>query len=127
VDAGPPLASRVRDSHELAGRLVGTPHGVGHAHLPADLDEVTFRFHRRRTPRAAFQTLRGLASDVSWAYDEPLLQLAGLGERDPVERAVADDHVIVKADVQELRAVGQLPGEPPWPSPGSRRAFPRVT
>ena len=29
-------------------------------HLPVYLDEFTFRFNRRRTPMAAFQTLLGL-------------------------------------------------------------------
>src|SRR5712691_4799183 len=44
--------------------LTGTHHGVGHDHLQAYLDEFTFRFNRRRTPMAAFQTLLGLASEV---------------------------------------------------------------
>ena len=44
--------------------LSGTHHGVGHDHLQAYLDEFTFRFNRRRTPMAAFQTLLGLASGV---------------------------------------------------------------
>ena len=44
--------------------LAGTHHGVGHDHLQAYLDEFTFRFNRRRTPMAAFQTLLGLASGV---------------------------------------------------------------
>ena len=42
--------------------LSGTHHGVGHDHLQAYLDEFAFRFKRRRTPMAAFQTLLGLAS-----------------------------------------------------------------
>jgi len=42
--------------------LSGTHHGVGHDHLQAYLDEFAFRFNRRRTPIAAFQTLLGLAS-----------------------------------------------------------------
>jgi transposase-like protein len=42
--------------------LSGTHHGVGHDHLQAYLDEFAFRFNRRRTPMAAFQTLLGLAS-----------------------------------------------------------------
>jgi transposase-like protein len=46
----------------LKAWLVGTHHGVGHAHLQAYLDEFTFRFNRRRTPMAAFQTLLGLAT-----------------------------------------------------------------
>jgi len=46
----------------LKAWLVGTHHGVGHAHLQVYLDEFTFRFNRRRTPMAAFQTLLGLAT-----------------------------------------------------------------
>ena len=52
--------------HRVFGNLKtwlrGTHHGVGHAHLQAYLDEFTFRFNRRRTPMAAFQTLLGLGS-----------------------------------------------------------------
>src|SRR5207247_7676171 len=47
--------------HRVFGNLKtwlrGTHHGVGHAHLQAYLDEFAFRFKRRRTPMAAFQTL----------------------------------------------------------------------
>jgi transposase-like protein len=54
--------------HRVFGNLKtwlgGTHHGVGHDHLPAYLDEFAFRFNRRRTPMAAFQTLLGLASGV---------------------------------------------------------------
>ncbi|MEO8340693.1 MAG: IS1595 family transposase, partial [Nitrospirota bacterium] len=42
--------------------LRGTHHGVGTQHLQAYLNECTFRFNRRRTPMAAFQTLLGLAT-----------------------------------------------------------------
>ena len=52
--------------HRVFGNLKtwlrGTHHGVGHPHLQAYLDEFTFRFNRRRTPMAAFQTLLGLGS-----------------------------------------------------------------
>lgn len=52
--------------HRVFGNLKtwlgGTHHGVGHDHLQAYLEEFTFRFNRRRTPMAAFQTLLGLAS-----------------------------------------------------------------
>jgi transposase-like protein len=52
--------------HRVFGNLKtwlrGTHHGVGHHHLQAYLDEFTFRFNRRRTPMAAFQTLLGLGS-----------------------------------------------------------------
>lgn len=42
--------------------LKGTHHGVDAKHLQAYLDEFTFRFNRRRTPLAAFQTLLGIGS-----------------------------------------------------------------
>src|SRR5581483_342808 len=52
--------------HRVFGNLQtwlrGTHHGVGHQHFQAYLDEFTFRFTRRRTPMAAFQTLLGLAT-----------------------------------------------------------------
>lgn len=50
--------------HRVFGNLKtwlrGTHHGVDNKHLPAYLDEFTFRFNRRRTPMAAFQSLLGL-------------------------------------------------------------------
>jgi hypothetical protein len=36
--------------------------GHFHKHLQVYVDEFTFRFNRRRTPRAAFQTLLGLGA-----------------------------------------------------------------
>ena len=52
--------------HRVVGNLKtwlrGTHHGVGNQHLQVYLDEFTFRFNRRRTPMAAFQTLLGLAT-----------------------------------------------------------------
>ena len=42
--------------------LQGTHHGVGAKHLPHYIDEFVFRFNRRRTPMAAFQSLLGLSS-----------------------------------------------------------------
>ena len=39
--------------------LLGTHHGVGAKHLPHYVDEFVFRFNRRRTPMAAFQSLLG--------------------------------------------------------------------
>jgi transposase-like protein len=42
--------------------LRGTHHGVDPPYLQAYLDEYTFRFNRRRTPMAAFQTLLGLGT-----------------------------------------------------------------
>ena len=52
--------------HRVFGNLKtwlrGTHHGVGNQHLQVYLNEFTFRFNRRRTPMAAFQTLLGLAT-----------------------------------------------------------------
>ena len=42
--------------------LRGTHHSVSNEHLQAYLDEFTFRYGRRSTPMAAFQTLLGLGS-----------------------------------------------------------------
>ena len=46
----------------LKSWLQGTHRGVSGEHLQIYLDEYTFRFNRRRTPMAAFQTLLGLQS-----------------------------------------------------------------
>lgn len=46
----------------LKSWLQGTHRGVSGEHLQVYLDEFTFRFNRRRTPMAAFQTLLGLES-----------------------------------------------------------------
>lgn len=42
--------------------LRGTHHGVSKKHMQVYLDEFVFRFNRRRTPMAAFQSLLGLTS-----------------------------------------------------------------
>jgi len=43
--------------------LLGTHHGVSKQHLQAYLNEYCFRFNRRGTPMAAFQTVLGLAKE----------------------------------------------------------------
>ena len=43
--------------------LAGTHHGVDPAYLSGYLDEYVFRFNRRQTPMAAFQTLLGITSN----------------------------------------------------------------
>lgn len=52
--------------HQVFGNLKtwlrGTHHGVEAKHMQAYLDEFVFRFNRRRTPMAAFQSLLGLTS-----------------------------------------------------------------
>ncbi|MCG3134358.1 MAG: IS1595 family transposase ISEba1 [Planctomycetes bacterium] len=46
--------------------LEGTHHGrVSKKHLQRYLDEFTFRFNRRHSPQAAFQTILGIAAKVS--------------------------------------------------------------
>jgi transposase-like protein len=67
TQGGPERAARILPRiHRVFGNLKtwlrGTHHGVGHQHLQAYMDEFTFRFNRRRTPMAAFQTLLGLAT-----------------------------------------------------------------
>ena len=42
--------------------LKGTHHGVSSKHLPHYVNEFVFRFNRRRTPMAAFQSLLGLTT-----------------------------------------------------------------
>lgn len=55
-----------RHIHRAFGNLKtwlnGTHHGVDPRYLHIYLDEFVFRFNRRKTPMAAFQTLLGLAS-----------------------------------------------------------------
>ena len=55
-----------RHIHRAFGNLKtwlnGTHHGVDPGYLHIYLDEFVFRFNRRKTPMAAFQTLLGLAS-----------------------------------------------------------------
>jgi transposase-like protein len=48
----------------LKAWLLGTHHGVSPKHLQPYLNEFAFRFNRRRTPMAAFQTLLGIGSRV---------------------------------------------------------------
>lgn len=45
--------------------LNGTHHGVEPKYLPSYLDEFVFRFNRRQTPMAAFQTLLGISLQKS--------------------------------------------------------------
>jgi len=51
--------------HKVFGNLKtwlnGTHHGVKPKYLPSYLDEFVFRFNRRKTPMAAFQTLLGIS------------------------------------------------------------------
>lgn len=57
----------------LKAWIKGTFHGVSPKHLQAYLNEFTFRFNRRKTPMAAFQTVLGLASNVEgWPTYESL-------------------------------------------------------
>lgn len=62
--------------HHVFGNLKtwlnGTHHGVEPKYLPSYLDEFVFRFNRRGTPMAAFQTLLGISVQKS---PLPLAQL----------------------------------------------------
>jgi len=58
VLAEPPHMHRVFGN--LKTWLIGTHHGVSPQHLQAYLNEYTFRFNRRGTPMAVFQTVLGL-------------------------------------------------------------------
>ena len=53
--------------HHVFGNLKvwinGTHHGVSPQHLPAYLNEYVYRFNRRATPMAAFQTALGLIAE----------------------------------------------------------------
>jgi len=70
-DSALPLAHLIFSN--LKAWLEGTFHGVSPKHLQAYLNEFVFRFNRRRTPMAAFQTLLGLASNVEqWPTEEGL-------------------------------------------------------
>ena len=49
----------------LKAWLKGTHHGVSSKHLPHYVNEFVFRFNRRRTPMAAFQSLLGLTTQYA--------------------------------------------------------------
>lgn len=67
-----------RHIHRTFGNLKtwlnGTHHGVDPGYLHVYLDEFVFRFNRRKTPMAAFQTLLGLASAKAPMSYEKLIQ-----------------------------------------------------
>jgi hypothetical protein len=65
--------------HRAFGKLKtwlnGTHHGVDPTYLQNHLDEFVFRFNRRKTPMAAFQTLLGLAAHkVPVGYEKMTLR-----------------------------------------------------
>ena len=66
VQGAPENARRLAPHiHRVFGNLKtwlnGTHHGVDPKYLPSYLDEYIFRFNRRQTPMAAFQTLLGIS------------------------------------------------------------------
>ncbi len=87
---GPPerAAKLLPHIHWVFGNLKtwlrGTHHGVGHDHLQLYLDEFAFRFNRRRTPMAAFQTLLGLASGIHGPTTYDMLHRSGSPDRHKV-------------------------------------------
>ncbi len=54
-----------RVTSNLKTWLRGTYRGVSERQLQAYLDEFVFRFNRRRTPMAAFQTLLGIGAGLA--------------------------------------------------------------
>lgn len=70
IEESLPLAHLVISN--LKTWIRGIFHGVSDKHLQAYLNEFTFRFNRRRTPMAAFQTILGLTSKVDWPTYEKL-------------------------------------------------------
>ena len=54
--------------------LIGTHHGVSPKYLQAYLHEFVFRFNRRKTPMAAFQTLLGIATQKSHVTQREFVQ-----------------------------------------------------
>jgi transposase-like protein len=65
VRSGQLAHKRFPHIHKVFGNLKtwlnGTHHGVLPKYLPSYLDEFVFRFNRRKTPMAAFQTLLGIS------------------------------------------------------------------
>jgi transposase-like protein/Zn ribbon nucleic-acid-binding protein len=59
--------------------LNGTHHGVDPKYLQSYLDEFAFRFNRRKTPLAGFQTLLGIASNKNPVSLRVLSQPASTG------------------------------------------------
>ena len=68
----------------LKSWLQGTHRGVSGEHLQVYLDEYTFRFNRRSTPMAAFQTLLGLQSQRQPTTYRSIIA-AGPGAQNPAE------------------------------------------
>lgn len=56
--------------------LQGTHRGVSKEHLQVYLDEYVFRFNRRRTPMAAFQSLLGLGGSLRPERGGDVLRMA---------------------------------------------------
>ena len=70
-----PPGTHALQIHRVFGNLKtwlnGTHHGVDPKYLQNYLDEFVFRFNRRKTPMAAFQTLLGLAAQkVPLGYEK---------------------------------------------------------
>lgn len=72
-----------RHIHRAFGNLKtwlnGTYHGVSPKYLQAYLHEFVFRFNRRKTPMAAFQTLLGIAMQKSHVAQRDLVQPVSKG------------------------------------------------
>ena len=115
-DAAQLLPRVHRTFSNLKTWLKGTHHGVSAKHLPHYVDEFVFRFNRRRTPMAAFQSLLGLTTQHA-PTTYKMLYAAERGRRTVEARAEAMivrlGHVTGPAVVE-----GELVGRPGIPPPG---------
>lgn len=78
VGAGQLAHKKFPHIHRVFGNLKtwinGTHHGVEPKHLSSYLDEFVFRFNRRETPMAAFQTLLGISTQKKPVSLEEFMQ-----------------------------------------------------
>lgn len=75
--------------------LLGTHHGVSKQHLQAYLNEYTYRFNRRKTPMAGFQTVLGLAKErlgptYKGLYGVAKGRKAWIHPTNPIERLLSE-------------------------------------
>ena len=73
-----PSLEQAQHIHRAFGNLKiwlnGTHHGVSPKYLQAYLHEFVFRYNRRKTPLAAFQTLLGIATQKSHVTQREFVQ-----------------------------------------------------
>jgi transposase-like protein len=85
-DVGYPLPHIHRVFSNLKTWILGTHHGaIMHKHLQAYLNEFAFRFNRRKTPMAAFQTVLGIGTHVQGPTYEGIYHGVGWHHPNPEE------------------------------------------